>query len=172
MELNKIYNEDCFVTMEKMPIGMLSVILTSPFYNTNKKQGNGRTLSNTSPKGYSYLRYDEHVDNMTDDDIGYDIGPDTIKKYKELLIDSKLVLWNGPLGMYEDDKYQDGTRKVMEFLYNQSIPTILAGGDITGASKKFGLQFRYVSTGGGSTLEYLEGKRFKTLERLNGEDKE
>lgn len=112
------------------------------------------------------------LDNMTDDDIGYDIGPETIKKYKELLIDSKLVLWNGPLGMYEDDKYQDGTRKVMEFLYNQSIPTILAGGDITGASKKFGLQFRYVSTGGGSTLEYLEGKRFKTLERLNGEDKE
>ena len=48
MELNKIYNADCFLTMEKMPIGMLSVILTSPFYNTNKKQGNGRTLSNTN----------------------------------------------------------------------------------------------------------------------------
>ncbi|NLC48652.1 MAG: phosphoglycerate kinase [Tenericutes bacterium] len=107
--------------------------------------------------------------NMTDDDIGYDIGPDTIKKYKELLIDSRLVLWNGPLGMYEDDNYQNGTKKVMEFLYNQSIPTILAGGDISGASKKFGIEFKYISTGGGSTLEYLEGKRFKTLERLNGE---
>lgn len=66
MELNKIYNEDCFITMERMPIGLLDVILTSPFYNTNKKQGKNRTLSNTSSSGYPYLRYDEHVDNMSD----------------------------------------------------------------------------------------------------------
>ena len=98
-------------------------------------------------------------------------GADEIKKYKELLIDSKLVLWNGPLGMYEDEEYQKGTYEIMKYLYNQSVPTILAGGDITGASKKFKLDLYYVSTGGGSTLEYLEGRRFKTLERLNGEKK-
>lgn len=108
------------------------------------------------------------VTNIRNSGIGYDIGPKTINKYKELLINSKLILWNGPLGMFEDPKYEDGTKKVMQFIYNQSIPTILAGGDIISASHKFKYNFTYLSTGGGATLEYLEGKRFKTLERLNG----
>ena len=108
------------------------------------------------------------VTNIGNSGIGYDIGPKTINKYKELLINSKLILWNGPLGMFEDPKYEDGTKKVMQFIYNQSIPTILAGGDIISASHKFKYNFTYPSTGGGATLEYLEGKRFKTLERLNG----
>lgn len=108
------------------------------------------------------------VTNIGNSGIGYDIGPKTINKYKELLINSKLILWNGPLGMFEDPKYEDGTKKVMQFIYNQSIQTILAGGDIISASHKFKYNFTYLSTGGGATLEYLEGKRFKTLERLNG----
>ncbi|MCI7083638.1 MAG: phosphoglycerate kinase [Tenericutes bacterium] len=108
------------------------------------------------------------VTEMSNSDIGYDIGPKTISMYKELLINSKLILWNGPLGMFEDPRYEDGTKKVMQFVYNQSIPTILAGGDIISASHKFKYNFTYLSTGGGATLEYLEGKRFKTLERLNG----
>lgn len=108
------------------------------------------------------------VTNIGNSGIGYDIGPKTINKYKELLINSKLILWNGPLGMFEDPKYEDGTKKVMQFIYNQSISTILAGGDIISASHKFKYNFTYLSTGGGATLEYLEGKRFKTLERLNG----
>lgn len=108
------------------------------------------------------------VTNIGNSGIGYDIGPKTINKYKELLINSKLILWNGPLGMFEDPKYEDGSKKVMQFIYNQSIPTILAGGDIISASHKFKYNFTYLSTGGGATLEYLEGKRFKTLERLNG----
>ena len=89
------------------------------------------------------------VDEMNKEDIGYDIGPKTITMYNEALIDSKLVLWNGPLGMFEDEKYENGTKKVLKFLYNQSIPTILAGGDIISASHKFGFDFHYVSTGGG-----------------------
>lgn len=56
----------------------------------------------------------------------------------------------------------------MKFLEGQKFHTILAGGDVTGAAKYFGVKLYYVSTGGGSTLEYLEGKRFKTLERLKG----
>ena len=59
-------------------------------------------------------------------------------------------------------------KKVMKYLSEQKFPTILAGGDVVGASKYFDINVYYVSTGGGSTLEYLEGKRFKTLERLNG----
>lgn len=108
------------------------------------------------------------VINMSNSDIGYDIGPKTVEKYNELLSNSKLILWNGPLGMFEDEKYENGTKGIMEYIYKQSIPTILAGGDIISASHKFKYNFTYLSTGGGATLEYLEGKRFKTLERLNG----
>lgn len=108
------------------------------------------------------------VINMSNSDIGYDIGPKTVEKYNELLNNSELILWNGPLGMFENEKYENGTKGVMEYIYKQSIPTILAGGDIISASHKFKYNFTYLSTGGGATLEYLEGKRFKTLERLNG----
>lgn len=68
--LNKIYNEDCFETMKKMPIGQVDVILTSPFYNTNKKAGKTRTLENTFVKNgqYDYVRYDTHIDNLTNDE--------------------------------------------------------------------------------------------------------
>ena len=56
----------------------------------------------------------------------------------------------------------------MKYLESAKFPTILAGGDVVGASKYFDVKLYYASTGGGSTLEYLEGKKFKTLERLNG----
>lgn len=108
------------------------------------------------------------IEDMSDDDIGFDIGPMTIKKFEVLLADSNLVLWNGPLGKYEEKEYENGTKKVMKYLSEQKFPTIIAGGDVVGASKSFNIDLYYVSTGGGSTLEYLEGKRFKTLERLNG----
>lgn len=65
-----IYNENCFVTMSELPPKCVDVVLTSPFYNTNKKAGNSRTLNNTSVKDnqYNYVRYDSHVDNMTDEE--------------------------------------------------------------------------------------------------------
>ena len=108
------------------------------------------------------------IDKIDDKECGYDIGPKTIKLFKELLKTSNLVLWNGPLGKYEDKEYENGTLEIMKYLSKQEFPTILAGGDVTGASKYFDIKMYYVSTGGGSTLEYLEGKKFKTLERLNG----
>ena len=100
--------------------------------------------------------------------IGYDIGPKTIKLFESELEGSKLVLWNGPLGKYEDKEYEKGTLKIMKYLEGEKFPTILAGGDVTGAASHFGVKMYYISTGGGSTLEYLEGKKFKTLERLKG----
>ena len=110
----------------------------------------------------------KNIRDMDDDDIGYDIGPDTIERFKDALDDSTLVLWNGPLGKYEEKAYENGTKEILKYLESQPFPTILAGGDITGASKYFDTKVYYVSTGGGSTLEYLEGKKFKTLSRLNG----
>lgn len=111
------------------------------------------------------------IENMSDDDIGYDIGPKTIANYEKVLDKSTFVLWNGPLGKYEDNGYIEGTQQIMEYLHKKKITTMVAGGDVTGAAKSLNIEFDYVSTGGGSTLEYLEGKKFKTLERLNGENK-
>ena len=109
------------------------------------------------------------VISMDDDDIGYDIGPKTISLFKENLANAKLVLWNGPLGKYEDDDYDFGTRKILEYLRdNKSAETVLAGGDIIAASNKCNISFEHMSTGGGAALEYLEGNEFKTLTKLNG----
>ena len=113
----------------------------------------------------------KNIEDLNIEDIGYDIGPKTIKKYKELLSKSNFVLWNGPLGMYEDEKFENGTKEIMKYLSDNKIKTLIAGGDIISASNKFNITFDLISTGGGSTLEYLEGKKFKTLERLDGEDK-
>lgn len=108
------------------------------------------------------------IDKLDSSDIGFDLGPKTIKRYSDILKSSNLVLWNGPLGKYEDKKYENGTKDLLKFLESMSFPTILAGGDVTGAAKYFDVKLHYISTGGGSTLEYLEGKKFKTLERLKG----
>lgn len=109
------------------------------------------------------------IDKLGNDDIGYDIGPKTVKLFEEKLKNEKLVLWNGPLGMYEEKKYENGTKDIMKYLEKSEAKTILAGGDVVASSTYFGVKLYYISTGGGSTLEYLEGKKFKTLERLNGE---
>ena len=110
----------------------------------------------------------KNIEELSNDDIGYDIGPKTIKLFEEKLNGSNLVLWNGPLGMYEEKNYENGTKNIMKYLESNNIKTILAGGDVVSASTYFKVKLYYVSTGGGSTLEYLEGKKFKTLERLNG----
>lgn len=108
------------------------------------------------------------VEELSGEDVGYDIGPKTIEIYKNKLRNSNMVLWNGPLGKYEDKEYENGTKYILKFLENQEFKTILAGGDVVAACSYFDNNMYYVSTGGGSTLEYLEGKRFKTLERLKG----
>ena len=73
--------------------------------------------------------------------------------------------------MYEEKKYENGTKDIMKYLEKSEAKTILAGGDVVASSTYFGVKLYYISTGGGSTLEYLEGKKFKTLERLNGKIK-
>lgn len=109
------------------------------------------------------------VNELNDDDIGYDIGPKTVKLFQEVLSNSNMVLWNGPLGMYEEEAYANGTKDVLEFLEQQDFKTILGGGNIVDAATQFGVNVHHKCTGGGSTLEYLGGARFKTLSRLKGD---
>ena len=90
-----IYNEDCFETMSKMPIGQCDVILTSPFYNTNKKAGKNRTLETTSVKSgqYDYVRYDTHVDSMTNEEY-CDFTENLFLEFDRILNLNGCVLYN------------------------------------------------------------------------------
>ena len=91
----KIFNEDCMKTMGKMESGQIDVILTSPFYNTNKKAGKNRTLQNTKVKEgqYDYVRYDMHIDNMTDNQYAeYTVG--LFNEFDRVLSMNGCVLYN------------------------------------------------------------------------------
>lgn len=104
MTFDIIYNEDCFKTMEDMPIGQCDVILTSPFYNTNKKAGKTRTLLNTSVKSgqYDYVRYDTHVDNMTDEEYtNYTVN--LFNEFDRILNLNGCVLYNISYGAENTD---------------------------------------------------------------------
>ncbi len=109
----------------------------------------------------------KNIDNINDTDIGFDIGNNTISLYKSLINKEDLVVWNGPMGKFEDERYEKGTKELLEYLSKNNIKTVICGGDTGSASKKYGLSFYYISTGGGASLEYLEGKKFETLEVLN-----
>lgn len=90
--------------------------------------------------------------------MGLDIGPKTIARFKNELESAKIVVWNGPLGVYEFDKYKFGTDEIVKYLVNNNIKTILGGGDIVAATATYKDKIYHASTGGGATLEYLEGK--------------
>ncbi|MDO5331762.1 MAG: phosphoglycerate kinase, partial [Bacillota bacterium] len=97
---------------------------------------------------------------MPDGWMGMDIGPDTVRLFAEAIKKAGTVLWNGPMGVFEFKAFENGTRQVAEELAKCSGTTIVGGGDSAAAIKKFGLsdKITHVSTGGGASLEFLEGK--------------
>lgn len=106
---------------------------------------------------------ESNINNIPDDLMGLDIGPNTVGLFVEILRQSKTILWNGPMGVFEMSKFENGTRKVAEALAEETrfgAYTLIGGGDSAAAINKFGLadQVSYVSTGGGALLEYIEGK--------------
>jgi phosphoglycerate kinase len=103
------------------------------------------------------------VDALTDADIGVDIGPDTLALFTEKLRDAKTVVWNGPMGIFEVPAFATGTMGVaraMSELRAQGAVTVVGGGDSVAAVQESGLaeRFSHLSTGGGASLEFLEGK--------------
>ncbi len=90
---------------------------------------------------------------------GFDIGPKSIESFKEILSKAKTVVWNGPLGLFEVPPFDKGTREIAQFLAGSKATTIIGGGDTAAAISKFGLEDKmsHVSTGGGASLEFLEG---------------
>lgn len=106
------------------------------------------------------------IASFEDDDMGLDIGPKTVEIYEKYLKNAKTVLWNGPLGVYEFSKYKKSTENIMKYLIDNKVKTILGGGDIVAAASLFKLKDKvyHASTGGGATLEYLEGKKLPGIE--------
>lgn len=94
-----------------------------------------------------------------------DIGPETIRRYTDLIRTAGTVLWNGPMGKFEDRPFQQGTLAVAKAMAEASAVTVVGGGESAEAVESFGLgpKLTHVSTGGGAFLEYLEGKPFATL---------
>ena len=108
------------------------------------------------------MESDEYLigDNINSKEIGLDIGPKTIELFKSYLEKAKTCFWNGPMGYYEKAIYQKGTKALCEIISNLSITSVVGGGDTASCVINMGYKdkFTHVSTGGGASLELLEGK--------------
>lgn len=109
------------------------------------------------------------TDQIPADQIGLDIGPESAKKFADAVVGCKTVFWNGPMGVFEFPNFANGTKVVAEALTKVDGISVVGGGDSAAAVRKLGFadeQFGYISTGGGASLEYLEGKELPGLTAL------
>ena len=109
------------------------------------------------------------ADAIPADQLGLDIGPDSAKSFADAIVGCKTVFWNGPMGVFEFANFANGTKVVAEALTKVSGISVVGGGDSAAAVRKLGFsdnQFGYISTGGGASLEYLEGKELPGLKAL------
>ncbi|MDY7043969.1 MULTISPECIES: phosphoglycerate kinase [unclassified Virgibacillus] len=109
------------------------------------------------------------IDQIPADWEALDIGPATSKKYAQIVADSKLIIWNGPMGVFEMEAFANGTKAVANALATTEGYTVIGGGDSAAAVEKFDLSEKmdHVSTGGGASLEFMEGKVLPGVEALS-----
>ncbi len=113
------------------------------------------------------------IKSIADDDMIFDIGPETAATYAKLIKESKTIIWNGPVGVFEFENFIGGTKALAQAIAESEAFSIAGGGDTIAAIQKFGIEndVSYVTTGGGSFLEYMEGKTLPAIaileERFN-----
>ena len=104
----------------------------------------------------------------------YDIGPETIEKYKNILSTAKTIIWNGPLGYFEKEKFSKGTEEIAKMIgqINSEVFSIVGGGETVEAIQKLGIenQFDHISTGGGAMLDFIAGKELPGIKALEYEN--
>ena len=159
-----------FLKAENLPIG--HSIFDTENYEFAKKMLNQYKDKIILPVDHIVKDKDEkimskRVEDTAEEDIGFDIGNETIQKFKDILKISKTVLWNGPVGMFEDENFAKGTFELMNFLEKEGDTVILGGGDTASAASKFHMSFTHISTGGGASLELLEGKILPGVDCIN-----
>ncbi len=113
-----------------------------------------------------------HIEGIQEDEMGLDIGLKTIELFKSALEGSKTVIWNGPMGVFEFSNYAVGTKEICRMLATLDATTIIGGGDSAAAAISMGYKddFTHISTGGGASLKYLEGKELPGISSIK--DKE
>jgi phosphoglycerate kinase len=109
------------------------------------------------------------VDDIPADMEAVDIGPETTKQFSEIIKDAKTVVWNGPMGVFEDPEFARGTRAIAQAVADSDSRSIIGGGDSAAAIEHLGFaeKVSHISTGGGASLEFLEGKTLPGLAALN-----
>ncbi len=140
--------------MEQAKKAGVELALTTDFVITQSFTSDDCKISDTIPVGWESL----------------DIGPKTREYYKKILSKANTIVWNGPLGVFEREAYAKGTREIADYLAGlKNATTIIGGGDSAAAVAKFGLedQMTHISTGGGASLEFLEGKELPGIAALN-----
>ena len=108
------------------------------------------------------------VDDVTDDDMIFDIGPKSVSRLAVILEEMRTIIWNGPLGVFEFDQFSNGTKVLAEAIADSTAYSIAGGGDTLAAIDKYdiGGNISYISTGGGAFLEFVEGKKLPAVEML------
>lgn len=114
----------------------------------------------------------KNIDDLTDNDIGHDIGPETIKKFTNIISKSQRIIINGPMGVFEEKPFDKGTISIYNTIKDNNIKTLIGGGDTAASANLLGFNdcFYHISTGGGATLDYLTGKPLPAISVI--QDKE